>query len=258
MIVYTKTYRKILVSDEIISAGGEGEVHRVVDTRYEYRDTCVKIYFKKKLNKLLHDKIKYMVSYPPDTLIREGFKICWPTETIYNDKNEFIGFLMPLAFPDSIKLTYLTSTTISKKEELKELRDKFSRDRGGYTFFNRLKLINNLLRPICIIHQSDSYVIHDLKPDNILVDSHGKVSIIDMDSIQISHSSFHFPGSAATFEYIPTEFYMMPNVNIPKDKTWDLFAVGVILYELMFGLHPFLVSAKNAPEYEDGIQYYIN
>lgn len=257
MIVFTKTHTRLNVSDTTIAAGGEGEIHLVEETSVEYSNTCVKIYYKKKLNKLLHSKIEYMVRNQPNRLTSKGYKICWPTETIYNDKKEFIGFLMPLSFSNSIKLTYLTSTKISKKQELLDWRKKFSRDLGAYAFYNRFKLIHNLLLPIYEIHKSKNYVIHDLKPDNILVNSSGKISMIDMDSIQIKNSTVSFPGSAATFEYIPTEFYKIPNASKTlKDQTWDMFAAGVIFYELLFGIHPFLVTAKNSTD-EDGISYNI-
>lgn len=281
MKVYTDTGDEIIIDDEPIASGGEGKVCLVsADQGSPYHNTCVKIYLKDKVNEGLHEKIKFMSKNPPEDLVENGFKICWPLKPVYtvryeSAKNlivkdfkfgnpaksgysaryEFVGFVMPIAFPESKKLTILTVPKLSKKLS-EDWKRKFDRKEGGsYAFFNRLKLINNLLLPLYNIHKSRKYVIQDLKPDNILVDSRGRVCLVDMDSIQISDtlSSVFYPGSVATAEYIPPEYHRNPfeiQKKSPLSQKWDMFATAVIFYEIMFGIHPFSVTPKNLAEDE--------
>lgn len=256
MKVYTDTGEEIIIDDEPIASGGEGKVCLVrADKGSPYQNTCVKIYLKDKVNDTLHEKIKFMSKNPPENLIVKGFKICWPLKSVYSVRHEFVGFVMPIAFPESKKLTILTVPKLSKKLS-DDWKKKFDRREGGsYAFFNRLKLINNLLRPLYFIHKSGKYVIQDLKPDNILVDCRGRVCLVDMDSIQISDpsTSVFYPGSVATAEYIPPEYHKKPfeiQENSPLSQEWDMFATAVIFYEIMFGIHPFSVTPKNLAEDE--------
>ena len=102
MEVFLNNREKLVLADDKISSGGEGEVHRVVySTSFRYNNVCAKIYFKNKRTDQLYTKIKYMVKNPPSDTNRSGFKICWPKDCIYNEKKEFIGFVMELAFPES-------------------------------------------------------------------------------------------------------------------------------------------------------------
>lgn len=256
MKVYTDIGEEIIIDDEPIASGGEGKVCLVrAPQGSPYHNTCVKIYLKDKVNDALHEKIKFMSKNPPENLVVKGFKICWPLKPVYTVRYEFVGFVMPIAFPESKKLTILTVPKLSKKLS-DDWKKKFDRKEGGpYAFFNRLKLINNLLLPLYYIHKSRKYVIQDLKPDNILVDSRGRVCLVDMDSIQISdtYASVFYPGSVATAEYIPPEYHKKPfeiQKNCPLSQEWDMFATAVIFYEIMFGIHPFSVTPKNLAEDE--------
>lgn len=247
MYVYTNSRQQITVADDIISSGGEGEVRRIIaEPNSMFHNTCVKIYFNNKRSKSQEAKINYMIQHPPGNILGKGYKICWPVASIYDDNGNFIGFIMPLAHPGCMKLTILTSINI-KKRHPEEWHKKFDRKNGAYTLVNRLKLINNMLIPIHMLHASGKYVIKDLKPDNILITSTGMVSLIDMDSIQISDGRYLFPGAVATPEYIPGEFYKNSTIsadNAILSPSWDMFAVGVILYQILIGLHPYTVIPK--------------
>jgi serine/threonine protein kinase len=102
--------------------------------------------------------------------------------------------------------------------------------------------------------------LKDFKPDNVLVTSTGKVTIVDMDSIQICENGrLLFPGTAATDTYIPPEFYkgVGQNKNDILDKSWDNFAVSVVFYQLLFGLHPYVVVPYVDSEESNTIPYCI-
>jgi hypothetical protein len=186
-----------------------------------------------------------MVDNPPQHIEQKGFKIGWPLDTVLQN-NQFIGFMMPLAFPDSKKLVGLTTPTLSKKLDYNW--HKYDRKHGKAALVARLKLMNNIAIPVHLLHQTGKYVLQDFKPDNVLITHTGQVTICDMDSIQITNGqTMLFRGTAATAGYAPPEFENAgagKSDTVPLEKSWDNFAVSVVFYQLLFGLHPYAVTPK--------------
>ncbi len=259
MLVYTYDKESLVLKDEPFSSGGEGEVRNVVTCPSRFNNVCAKLYFKPKQTKEQEKKIRFMVENPPSNFIGSSMMLAWPLETLYNQSGTFIGFLMPMAFPDSKKLTILILPKL--KRTLKTEWYKFDKEYNiKYALVSRMKLINNIAIPIHILHSTNKYVLKDFKPDNVLVTSTGKVTIVDMDSIQICENGrLLFPGTAATDTYIPPEFYKGVGQN-KKDileKSWDNFAVSVVFYQLLFGLHPYVVVPYVDSEESNTIPYCI-
>lgn len=259
MIVYTSKREKVELEDKPLASGGEGEVHRVVSCPSRFTDVCAKLYFKPQQTVEKEKKIRFMVENPPSTIVGKGSMLAWPVETVYSDKKGFIGFLMPTAFPGSKKLVILTPPKI--KPSLKEEWAKFDKEKDKkVALISRLKLVNNIAIPIHFLHETDKYVLKDFKPDNVLVTPNGKVVVVDMDSIQIcDEGKMLFEGSAATLEYIPPEFYkgVGQDKKVPLEKSWDNFAISVVFYQLIFGLHPYVSTPKNETEESHTISHSI-
>jgi hypothetical protein len=244
MIVQSPKYGKITLADTAFSSGGEGEVRNIVSPSH-LTGNCVKIYYTQKRTKQQENKIRFMVDNPPQQVEQKGFKIGWAIDIIHQNK-KFIGFMMPLAFPNSEKLVILTVPTLSKKYAYSW--QKFDRKHGKAALFNRLKLMNNIAIPIHLLHQTGKYVLQDFKPDNVLITHSGQVTICDMDSIQITNGQqILFRGTAATAGYAPPEFEnngVGKSTTIPLQRSWDNFALSVVFYQLLFGLHPYAVTPK--------------
>lgn len=253
MEVYTRNRERIVIADNALSSGGEGEVHLITSSSSQYKNSCVKIYYQKKRTPQLESRIKFMAENPPQRIVGNGFMLGWPQEAIYDRGNKFIGFIMPLAFSDSKQLVYLTTPKVSAKLG-QEWHNKYSQDpkcsleQRKYALLSRLKLLHNIAIPIHLLHGTGKYVLKDFKPQNVLVTHDGRVTIVDMDSIQIiDNGKLLFPGTAATDLYIPTEFHTRgvgKMQNVPLEKSWDYFALGVVFYQILFGLHPYVVTPK--------------
>jgi ribosomal protein L37E len=83
-------------------------------------------------------------------------------------------------------------------------------------------------------------VIHrDLKPSNIIVDENGTAKIMDF-GIAILSEELRLTGLAAT---MGTAWYMSPEqINRPEaiDHRTDVYSLGIILYEMLTGMVPYV------------------
>jgi serine/threonine protein kinase/Tfp pilus assembly protein PilF len=81
-------------------------------------------------------------------------------------------------------------------------------------------------------------VIHrDLKPQNIMVDKHGRVVVMDFGIARSKELS----GLTQTGDLVGTPEYMSPEQAKGEeiDSRSDLFSLGIILYELLTGISPY-------------------
>ena len=247
MKLFLETGESVIVAEDAFSSGGEGEVRRVITSPSKYSNTCAKIYFKSKRTKLQENKLRYMVLNPPARVKGAGFFIGWPLGLLFDDKKKFIGFIMPLAPTDSKELVNLTAIKISNKLS-PEWHQRFDRSNGTYALLSRLKLMKNIAIPLHLLHSTGKYVLGDFKPQNVLVTYSGTITLIDMDSIQIcEEEKLLYPFTASTDFYMPPEYY---SDGVGRNKSiinisWDNFAISVVFYQLLFGLHPYVVTPKN-------------
>ena len=241
--MYKTLSGKEIILSKKIAKGGEGEVYEIVGDS----NNCIKIYYERVRSPEKEEKLKYMVLNPPEDLQGITHKICWPKEVIY-EEGKFVGFLMPKAFDDSLLPYHLCQPLIPKKLS-SQWHATFDRKTfKGIT--SRLKLSVNIVAIVNRIHTTNKYIIVDLKPQNLLVTAFGKVSIIDLDSVQIvENKKVLFKAPVSTPEYTPPEASEIIKVKSNISKDWDVFSLGVLVYEILCGIHPYVGSAK--PPYEN-------
>jgi serine/threonine protein kinase len=97
-----------------------------------------------------------------------------------------------------------------------------------------------IVRKVCDgLHAVHTVAIHrDLKPENIFLDDDGSVILIDIGSAKFPKDSRLTTRdmTIGTAEYMSPEQIFTPEQMGPQS---DLFAIGVILYELLSGVMPF-------------------
>lgn len=236
--MYTTLSGKTVTFSSSIAKGGEGEVFGISGNSID----CVKIYHEHIRNKEKEAKLKHMCQNQPIPLESENYRICWPKDLIYENGN-FIGYVMPKAFDSSILPYHLCQLEIPKKLGA-VWNNTF--DRNSTTgAIARLKLCTNMVAVIARVLSTGTYVLVDLKPQNILVTNSGKVSLIDLDSVQISKDNkIIFKAPVSTPEYTPPEAKKLLKLNVPISQDWDVFSVGVLVYEIMCGIHPYAGTLK--------------
>lgn len=101
------------------------------------------------------------------------------------------------------------------------------------------EIIRQLLDGIGHAH-SEGVVHRDIKPSNIMINSDGRIKISDFGIAHTESSNLTQTGDVlGTLHYMAPEQFLGTEVN----KLADLFAIGVIAYELVTGSKPFYGSS---------------
>ena len=240
MNLYCAKLGKLTVEQPAFAAGGAGEVFRG-------RNTAGTLFCVKKLTAPKpqdFEKLTFMVSRPPAVLKQGWGQLCWPLDLVGGGAQSIrpIGYVMPMAFPGSVELSNLTHWRWPKKTP-SPLAAKLDRstDQGKAS---RMKVGCNVAAAVNEIHKL-GYVFVDLKPQNVLIAEDGMVSVVDLDSLQIQAPAQLFRGPLGSPEYMPSESYTMNHAAAPLiEPSWDRFALAVILYEILLGIHPYTATAK--------------
>jgi len=239
---YTKqTKEKIKLSPKPFASGGEGVLYKV-EMPEKWQGHVAKVYHKNKRTALREQKMQYLLKNSPQNTATNS--IIWCEELIYDDKGDFLGILMPLA--KGRKLEILCSTSLPGK--LPKSWYRFHRAANN-SMELRLRICYNLAVAIYRVHACERYILVDLKPDNVIVQPNGLISLVDMDAVEVVEDGQKiYDAPVATPEYTPPEYYQNLKADPTQQQAWDRFSLAVIFYKLLTGIHPFAGSFK--PPYD--------
>ena len=109
------------------------------------------------------------------------------------------------------------------------------------TLQNRIKLFLDMCDAVSFAHQN--LIIHrDLKPDNILVDTRGRVKLLDFGiAAALDAETGEQQTMTRVHEQVMTPEYASPEQVMCRRLTaaTDVYSLGVILYELLTGSRPY-------------------
>ena len=116
---------------------------------------------------------------------------------------------------------------------------------------DRLALVADIADAVQHAHHRG--VIHrDLKPANILVTESGGPKVLDFGLARAAQAELQSTVQTMAGEVVGTMSYMSPEQVVGDmselDTRSDVYALGVILYELLSGRLPFDLSRKSLPE----------
>jgi eukaryotic-like serine/threonine-protein kinase len=213
---------------EGIGAGGMGEVYRARDTRLS-RNVAIKV---------LHGALR------DDPRLRARFEREAKAISSLNDPH--ICALHDIGSHDGVDylvLEYCDGITLSQRL-----------DRGPLTIAHVLQYGNEIAAALSRAHRAG--IVHrDLKPANIMLTKSG-VKLLDFGLAKPAFITTSADGSGTTSLHEPitqegsflgTIQYMVPEVLSGKeaDARTDIFALGIVLYEMLTGKHAF--SGTSAP-----------
>src|SRR5437867_565929 len=133
-------------------------------------------------------------------------------------------------------------SVLGGRYEIRDLRTILT-ERGKLPPEEAAGIIAQVCRALDAAH-SEGVVHRDLKPQNIMLDKQGKVTVMDFGIAR----SMETPGMTQTGVLVGTPEYMSPEQakGEEADARSDLFSVGIIFYELLTGKSPYRASSAVA------------
>jgi serine/threonine protein kinase len=120
---------------------------------------------------------------------------------------------------------------------------------GSIPVDNALRIASQITEALCAAHEKG--IVHrDLKPSNIKVTADGRVKVLDFGLATVvadSETAAHDQTVAVVTKpgmIVGTDAYMSPEQvrGQPPDRRTDIWALGVLLYEMATGRKPFVAS----------------
>jgi eukaryotic-like serine/threonine-protein kinase len=118
------------------------------------------------------------------------------------------------------------------------------REKGKFTPKEAEQIVVQVCKALEVSH-AEGVIHRDLKPQNIMLDEHGKVSVMDFG---IARSMEVGGGMTQTGALVGTPEYMSPEQAKGQhlDARSDLFSLGIIFYELLTGFSPYKADTAMA------------
>jgi eukaryotic-like serine/threonine-protein kinase len=114
--------------------------------------------------------------------------------------------------------------------------------REGFPAVKAIDVVRQVLEALKTTHQAG--IIHrDLKPENIMVRSDGYAKVLDFGLSKLISTNFSGEGTTnltSDGQLLGTVLYMSPEQarGEAADSRSDLFSMGIVLYEMLAGVHP--------------------
>ena len=218
--------------------GGEGEVFEVTGRP----EALAKLWFKpdnereQKLYVERQQKLYVLMRHKPEVTpkFRQTLGLAWPSVALSNDDGVTVGFLMPLAPPDTYRKVYHYFVPAARQELEKSLGSPFSRKQ-------LVKMARNFSLLVLHMHHH-RYIIGDINGRNVLASADGRVFLIDIDSVQFTdpETGRIYPCSVHVPEFTPPRLLQGRNASTERVVEDDLFGLAIILFQLLMGgLHPY-------------------
>ena len=124
-----------------------------------------------------------------------------------------------------IAMEYVEGATLEKRLESERLSPEAA-----------ARIVRDVCRALEAAH-SEGVIHRDLKPQNIMIDSRGKVLVMDFGLARSAELS----ALTQTGGMIGTPAYMSPEQakGVTADQRSDIFSLGIIFYEMLTGTVPF-------------------
>ena len=168
---------------------------------------------------------------------RKADFLAWPLMPVFNEKKQVIGFVMRKNSGRTLRALYAPC----------QVRRFFP----GWDRLSVTRVALNLVNAVQMLARH-RVLVNDFNPDNFLVDSFGRIRLIDCDSFQIPGAGDDqntFLTRTFTPEYTAPELLFHPELfNRERTPEQVRFSLAVVVYMiLMSGLHPYAQCGGSDP-----------
>lgn len=186
-------------------SGGEGTIYTT-----NIQGIVAKIYKPEKLDRAKFEKLSLMMTKSIDC---EG--VCFPLALLYNQRNEFVGYLMKQASGKELQRCVFIPQLLKKTFPT-------------WTKIDTVTLCITILKKLKYLHDRN-IILGDINPNNILVISPTEVYFVDTDSYQIEG----FPCPVGTINYTAPEIQRKEYSSFLRTLGNERFAVATLLFMIM-------------------------
>lgn len=205
--------------EALIGRGGMSQVYRCVDTRLD-RQVALKV-------------LTNEVARDPELLERFSQE----AKAVARLQHPGVVGIYEIGTEPS---HYIAMELISGQdlEEVLQQRKKFTPVEARGTVYQ-------LLEALAAVHEC--HIVHrDLKPSNVMLETNGRVRIMDFGLAKLLDTTLHLTQKGDVWG---TPYYLAPEQLDPKfgpvGERADLFAVGTILYRMLTGVNPVKAASNN-------------
>ncbi len=215
-----------------LGSGGMGMVYRAID----------------------HDRLKLRIDNPyvAIKILRHGVP---PSQDWFQNLQEKVKSSQQLAHPNIVDIYEINRDQDIVYLVMQYLPGKTLREKMRASDFQRLSLkealpfIQGMGEALSFAH--DHGIVHyDFKPNNVIITDKGQIKVIDFGMAREYKSEMQEDRSR-TDSVILTPVYASPEMleRQPPDPRDDIYALGITVYELLTGSHPF--ARKRATQARD-------
>ncbi len=207
-----------LILGKQLGVGGEGVVYEVLHSK-----EVAKIYHVERITE--NRKAKLMLMTSKKINLKE---VCWPTEVLFNEKQEFVGYLMPAAGKDEIELGASVMKIAGEHVHQTLLPN-----------WNRLDLVNlaSTIAEVFAKMHKRNILMGDINVRNIMIDpkDSSKISLVDCDSYQVGK----YPCPVGTLEFTAPSIYDRLQTENPnyatflRTKAEEEYALASLLFQIL-------------------------
>ena len=226
---YYDTQNRIVSTEDQLARGGEGTIFTVQGNQHQ----VAKIWASPDHNRV--EKLDATVrNTPPRNPGSTSAPFTWPQERLQDRTDRTVGYLMP-----KLDTTAFTGVVAYYNRSLR------TRTEAQYKVRIDQRLLvaaaSNLAKAIGTIHDA-GHVIGDVNENNMMMNAHGDVVIVDIDSIQIHdrQSGKIHPCQVGREDYTPPRLQGSNFRQEIRTKDDDCFGLAVLIFKLLMGgMHPF-------------------
>ena len=233
-IVYDPQEKPLpLKKSDILARGGEGVVYKLdINPHYLVKVCKDETLTNPRKQAAFCERLNAMLALEE---CRRAYFLSWPQMPVFDGNKKVIGYVMPKANGRTLRALYAP----------RQVKRFFP----GWDRLQVTKVALNLVNAVQMLARH-RVLVNDFNPDNFLIDTQGKVTLIDCDSFQIpSLQGNTFLTGTFTPEFTAPELLFNADL-FSKERTPEQvrFSLAVVVYMiLMSGLHPYAQCGGSDP-----------